>query len=50
MSFQKTFDINYYHYRYCAFIDCGKKKLFTLFRQIELIKISQNSRKSHIFV
>ena len=44
MSFQETFDINYY-YHYCAFIDWRQKRSFTWFIQIEGIKFSQKRGK-----
>ena len=40
MSFQETFDINYYYYHcYCTFIDCRQKKVSHNFDKKKLIKI-----------
>ena len=44
MSFQETFDINYY-YHYYTFIDWIQKKSFTKLRQIQLMKLSQKRGK-----
>ena len=52
MSFQETFDTNYfyYHYCYCAFIDCRQKKVSHNLDKKKLIKISQKKEKSCICI
>ena len=40
MYFQKTFDINYYHYCYCTFIHCCQKKDLHNLENKRLIRFS----------